>query len=136
MARHALAVSQSREAKAREEMLSLLASGDWSRADAYSLLALYKWCHAQVYAIEASDVVGQEFGIAAQVAKAFASREFANDYNETVVFIRWTWKREQEREKWRRENGKQGGRLSWRVQFSNTLLIDYRLYLAREATKG
>ena len=61
---------------------------------------------------------------------------FGNEPQELADFIWWTWKREIGREKYRRENGRDGGSISWALQFSGRLLTDYRISMARESTRG
>lgn len=120
-------------ARARAEMDLLSESGDWSGARPAHLVALYGWMHRAVYGVEAAELDGKAFAQATAMAGRFIEREFAGKPAAAVEFIGWVWKREAEREKFRRENGREGGRIGWRLQFGPHMLTDYRLSLARRS---
>jgi len=111
-----------------EEIHKFIEVGDWKPASPYHLIALVAFCHESVYGIADSELQNpQRFGLAGHVCKTFVEREFNNDITQAVVFIKWSWDRERKRESWRVQNGKAGFRLGWRLQFSDSLLTDYRL---------
>jgi hypothetical protein len=119
------------------EMNEMRTSNDWSEARPAHLVALYAWAHAQVYGVPASELVGLNWLAAASASAKLVRDEFGDDPSVAVEFMRWTWKREKSREQWRRDNGKDGGRLTWRAQFQQRyVLTDYRIDQARKARRG
>lgn len=125
--------SKDQIARARAQMEAMAQSGDWGDASGTHLVALYAWLHAQVYGVENAELDGKQWGLAALAAGRMVSNHFAGDWGAAVVFMRWAWKREQGRETWRRENGKPGGRIGWRLQFGGSLVTDYRVDAARRS---
>lgn len=124
-------VTPAKAKEAYDQALKFLEVGDWTPATPIHLVALYLWCHHTVYGVIAGEVQGKEYAIAAKTAKDFLQIQFEGDINKCVSFIRWTWKREEEREQWRRSNNQQGKRIGWRLQFSPSLVTDYKLAMAR-----
>jgi hypothetical protein len=115
-------------AQARLEVEQMGASGDWQRADALHLVLLYAELHRQVYGADALEVVAAKaLALAAKAARNLVESYFEGDYGAAVSFMRWAWRRELEREEWRRANNREGGRLGWRLQFSPSLVSDYRV---------
>ena len=117
------------------EMKEMAESGDWSEARGTHVVALYAWLHACVYGVEPSELTPKQWGIAAAAATRMVDQEFKRDYGSAVQFLRWTWKREQKREEWRRQQHRDGGRIGWRLQFSNALIVEYRLSVARVGSR-
>jgi hypothetical protein len=118
------------------ELVSFMKARDWEarRGELHvgHLVALYCWCHGEVYRVQPSELdQAHEFAVAIVMAKRFADQQFRGDLVEVVKFIQWCWKREHRNENWRLQNGHQGRRLTWRIQFSAALVTDYRLDLAR-----
>lgn len=71
-------------------------------------------------------------------AKGMLEKEFNKDAKAFVEFIRWTWRRERNRETKRKSEGSEGSRIGWVLQFKNrAMLTDYRVDVARsqEAAK-
>lgn len=100
----------------------------WGEFNAPLLVALYAWLHEQVYGIDpASELIGKAGLGARKAAKTLLDTEFGGDRGEFLVFMRWVWYRERERERWRIENNRQGGRISWQYQFSPRLVNEYRV---------
>jgi hypothetical protein len=121
-------------AKLSEEAFELIGSKRWSELTPRHLVA--QWCklHEHFYGVPVYQEVDGKAGLAAiAMAKTLVEREFRGDYEKACAFMRWTWQRERGREKWRREMGRSGGRIGWRLQFSSTLVTDYRLDLARRS---
>ena len=111
-----------------------LKDGDWDGLTAQVLVALYVWCHEKTYGAGPS-LRGKEWLHASRAAGNMVRREFAGDWDAALVFMRWVWKRERERERWRRENGKQGRVINWRRQFVyGDLLTEWRV--ARDRKLG
>jgi len=119
--------------EARLEMERRAKSGDWEGATGLHLVLLYAWLHEEVYGVRTSELTPKWRGVAAQMADRLIAGEFAGDVGAAVDFMKWSWKREEGREKWRRENQKEGGRLGWRLQFGGVLVTDYRVDQARRS---
>src|SRR3974390_61418 len=117
--------------KARTEMDEMSSTGDWSSARGVHLVALFAWLHLGVYQVECGDLDAGEWARASAIAQRFCAESFGGDFNACVEYVRWCWSREVGREKWRRENGRSGGRLSCGLVFSNRLLTDYRIDKSR-----
>jgi hypothetical protein len=109
-------------------------SDDWDGAKPRHLVALYLILHSWCYGVEAEEVVGVAWNAAVSAAGKLLRDEFDDKIEEAVEFIRWVWKRERGREKWRRENGGGGGgRVGWRLMFAQrSFVTDYRVALHRE----
>lgn len=113
------------------EARTMMLAGDWSEAYPRHFAALYAILHEKVYGIPATDLTPSNRLKAAGAAMHLLA-QLGNDKNEMAVFVRWVWLREQSREKWRRENNRPGGRVSWTQQFSGSYLADYRVELLRK----
>ena len=119
-------------ASAREEAKAMTEGGDWSEAQPRHLVALHSLLHEHVYGVEPL-MTAREHGIATSCAAGMLRYDFEGNVAMMVEFIRWCWRREAEREQWRRQNGRDGGRLDWRRQFTGKgPLTDYRVELARK----
>lgn len=103
-------------------------AGEWGAATSHDVVALYALFHEHVYGVVPTELVGKEWMGAASQAKRFIREHFGESIPAVVEYMRWLWTREKEREQWRRDNGKEGGRISWRMQFSaNGNLTEYRV---------
>jgi hypothetical protein len=89
---------------------------DWSGANESTVLGLFAWLHEQVYGVDPTQELRTVWVYGIQAVGKLIREEF-NSITEVVEFVRWTWTRERGREKWRRDNGRPGGRVSWRTQF-------------------
>jgi hypothetical protein len=120
------------EERARAEMEERAASGDWDGASGAHLVCLYEFLHRSVYGVD-SDIDRKSRMFAGSAAERMIKRDFAEDAGRAVLFMKWVWKREQEREAWRRANNRDGGRVGWRLQFCfASLVTDYRVHVARQ----
>lgn len=107
-----------------EEVAERMRRKDWDGMTPGKLVALYWICHEMVYGhppVEIDKVSAWE--IAMKAAGSMVRRHFDGDIERAITFMRWVWTREQEREKWRRENKRDGQRLTWRNQFTQDFLI-------------
>lgn len=102
---------------------------EWSDIRPEHLVALYAVCHEDIYGVSAvPELEGEAWYGARSAAASMLRKEFDDDTEAAVEYLRWTWRREQSREKWRRDNGRPGGRITWRAQFcSRTMLTEYRI---------
>lgn len=125
-------VSQKKFDEATERAAEMAKSSDWSKARAIDFVALYASMHERVYGA-APVMTHADWLNASFMATAFQRTHCENDPQRVADFFWWVWRREKEREAWRRENGRDGSSISWRLQFSARLLTDYRVAMAREA---
>ncbi|MDE2100486.1 MAG: hypothetical protein KGL39_24795 [Patescibacteria group bacterium] len=101
---------------------------NWRKFTPAQFVYLYGWLHEKVYGVTAADELARREGLGAVSAcTRVLEKEFDGDSEAMMGFMQWVWKREQEREKWRRDNNIDGRRMTWRTQFSASLLTDYRL---------
>lgn len=107
-------------------------ANDWESARPGHMVALYAMCHEKIYGFIPNELdKGKEYALAVLSAARMLKGEFRGESKIMVEFIRWTWRREQSREKWRRERGQGGQRIGWRLQFNGSMVSDYRVDLAR-----
>lgn len=134
--KHLRPSSPRERARFATEVANFLRSQDWATATPGHLVALYAWCHAQTYRVEPAELEdGREHALACVHVRRFVDQQFGGKVEPAVDFLKWAWRREGERERWRVENGKAGGRIGWRLQFSPSLMTDYKIALAREAKR-
>jgi len=100
-------------------------------ADPRLMVGIYSALHELVYGV-APDDLAKDWTQAVAAAKRMLDQQFSDDAPRMVKYLRWTWTREKDREKWRAENGRDGGRIGWRLQFQSlALLTDYKVAVAR-----
>lgn len=114
--------------KARGQVREMCGSGDWSGAVGLHLVALYEFLHREVYGVEPLELDARAWFLAQGTAGRMVERYFGGDCGACVSFVRWAWRREQEREEWRRRNNRDGQRIGWRLMFSAALVSDYRVH--------
>ena len=103
----------------------------WSEATALDFVALYAILHKSVYQVEAVELGPTERLHAAGAARRLMKKEFGDVSSLMMFYMRWAWTREEGREKWRRDNNRDGGRLGWKLMFNGSLLTDYRVSAKR-----
>jgi len=119
-------------AVALEDAERRAASGEWEDAGARAFVGLYAMCHRMVYHVDAGDLTDtRTFQAATRLAAGALHRYFGDDKDDLVEFIKWIWEREKGREEWAAREGKDRGRLNVRLQFSATLVTDYRVDQSR-----
>lgn len=103
-------------------------SKDWNDAGPRHLVALYWFCHTKVYGTEPKELdTAAAWTRAMMFAGKLVREEFEGDVQLAIRFMRWTWNREKEREAWRRQNRRSGGRITWQQQFVHRYLVsDWR----------
>jgi hypothetical protein len=124
-------------AKTTRAMEERVRTEQWDGTKPSELVALYGWLHRAVYGVD-SAMTGRDWSFATMQAGRLIAKEFAGDAVEAVDFVRWTWQREQGREKWRQAHGKiDGTGIGWRLQFApGYLLTDFRITKARLKGRG
>lgn len=118
--------------RAMEDVVRFTAEQDWSQAKGRHWVALFAKFHREVYGVEPADLTPKARMDAAVMAAALVRRHF-KEPDEMAEFVWWCWQRERGREKWRRENGRAGGSITWRLQFNGALVTDFRIDRARKA---
>ncbi len=122
--------------RARQDVVEMIESSDWSECGARHLVALYDLMHTKCYGVEPSMGSGDRYN-ATMMAANLVKREFDGDYVKAVQFMRWKWTGEIRQEKWRRENNKlHARRVGVRLMFSPDLVSDYRVFLARSSHRS
>lgn len=122
-------------AKAFAELEEMLKAGQIAKATGRHFVALYADLYCRVYEVPPEDLGSKERVYAAKLANDMLAKDFGGDAEKFADFVGWTWTREKGREDWRREYGRKGSRISWRVQFSQrSLFAEYQLDKHRERT--
>jgi hypothetical protein len=110
-------------------------TGDWDDVSPRTFVGLYAWCHNATYKVEAAELREKhEFMSATRAAARLLRDEFEDDGGSFAIYIRWAWKREQERVAWAARERIERGRLGWRLLFSTRFVTDYRVAVV--ASKG
>lgn len=147
--------------RARSETQAMIDSGEWSECTPRHLVALYDLMHMQIYGVEAlmssterheavlrmGSFVRRAFGTAIdccdrrqtshEAPKTLTCKTCGADVptrantDPAIDYFRWLWTREMGREKWRRENDRDGERLTIHACISSMRLTDYKLHLTR-----
>jgi hypothetical protein len=99
------------------------------------LVALFCWAHNEIYGVSCTVEVARVFKGAQSAAEKLIRTEFEGSLEKAIEFMRWVWRREREREQWRRRNTGYGKVLTWRhVLMTGELVKEMRLDQLR--TKG
>lgn len=111
-----------------DEVDAIRKSSDWDQAKPHHFVGLYVLLHSWCYGVEPAEVMGAVGMAARSSVDKILRDEFGDDPHQFVHYVKWAWKREKGREKWRRQHGKEGGRLTWRSLFQQRfVLTDYRV---------
>lgn len=118
--------------KAYAECETRRESDDWVGAKPAHFVALYVWCHTKIYGVAPAELEGFEWWAATRAAETLLEKEFGNDPYSLVDFMKWCWREESRREKWRKEHKTEGGRLTWQAQFRPAgRMTEYRIQKMR-----
>jgi hypothetical protein len=120
----------------RGEVERMMRSGEWDEAEPRHFAGLHAVLFEKVYGVQCSEMQGPGRFQAAKMAAQLLVDQFAEDPARLVHYVRWAWEREAGREKWRRDNARDGGSMSfrWVLQEGRTL-DDYRIFAARKASR-
>lgn len=107
----------------------------WEEATPGHLLAAYALLHRQVYGQEAPELaVAKTRAVMAAHVRRFVDEQFGGKVAEVVEFLRWTWRKEANDERRRREEKTPSDwRVTPRYQFSAAMATRYRMARARAA---
>jgi hypothetical protein len=111
----------------------MIDSREWKAARPRHLVALYVRMHEHVYRTGPSELRGKTWTAACLMAARLLERELGGDVERMVDFIAWAWKREKRAHA---RGGDDRRRMGWRLQFSPSLVTDYRVYLASDRRAG
>lgn len=116
----------------RQQVCSMMESGDWSEAESKHLIGLFIVLFERVYGVPCSELSGPSRFYAAKQAGELLEERFDGDAGAMVHYMRWAWEREAEREQWRRQNRRDGATMNWRWMFAPGKTLDeYTLAQAR-----
>jgi hypothetical protein len=122
-----------------QEVNDRLQAKNWEGYTPTLLVALFMWCHEKTYNTEPLELLSPKtFTRARMQAARLRDKEFGGNMDDTLEFMRWTWRKEQATEEWRRtKNNGQGRTIDWYRQFcSSELVTKYRIDRARRAGHG
>lgn len=114
------------------ETTTMREANDWTVSRPRHFVALYFQLHRHVYGIEPGELRGKAWTAACLMAARTFTNDFTGDTARFVAFIVWAWKREKKAHAKGIEDRR---RMGWRLQFSSTLVTDYRLYLAQRTQR-
>lgn len=110
-----------------EERDSRINNRDWAGAMPEVFVALYVSLHSEVYKVAPTFKPGEK-GRAVDAAKEALREHFGGDGDGLADYMRWVWSRQAAEEKKRRAGAKDGSfRVTWKYQWSPTLITDYRV---------
>lgn len=117
-------------ARIREETREMIRSQSFAGAKPSHFVALYELMHEQVYGVEATDMTNEQRRRAGFRASQFLGTECNGDPELFARYVRWFWRREKERETWRKEE-QRVYRATWGAAFSRSAAVEFRMALAR-----
>lgn len=95
--------------------------GEWSNLTPETLLGLYAYLHETVYGVLPEELADDWYPAFSTAKKFFEQNKERFELQE---FFRWVWSREKRR---RARVPESDFRISWRYQFSQKLVTDYRV---------
>lgn len=113
----------------------MIAADDYTGATPIHFVAMFAKGHSLVYGVPAAELGPEQRTIAIMKVARFLRGECGGDVTKAAAFVRWVWRREAEREKWRRENNKPGGTLGWGLAFSAEFATQWRVDMERMKAK-
>ena len=114
-----------------------MASGEWAGALPRHFVALWASCHERVYGASAvGELAGMGWRASVKAAASLLRDEFGGEPDEMARFVRWTWVREEGKERWCKGKGyERKKRVGWRQQFGAELVTEYRVEQARKGER-
>ncbi len=130
-AKRSAGIPESRAVVAREEVERMMSSADWSEATPLHFVAAFEVLFRKVYGV-APTLTSKGRSSAASAANYLLKDRFEGDTSAMAEFMRWTWSRESDREKYRRENKRPGGVLNWHLQFRGAIYDEWLIAKMRD----
>lgn len=125
-------VSKARAEVLMREIDERIQLGDYSDLQLDHYIALFCWMHEAIYDVDCVDETRREWNVAVAQVRRMLEEEFDGKDEDLLNYMRFTAKREEEKELWRRSNRRPGKRMRWRDFFLlTTALADWRLHMAR-----
>jgi len=110
----------------RVELEEMIATNNFVVAHPKHFVELYGRMHAKVYGVEDLETeVNRKAMLAAAMCKRALVKYFNNDPRQMSEFMRWVWT-QQHREQSRRDPGQVGFRVTWKYQWAEGLITQYR----------
>ena len=97
--------------------------GDFTPSHA---VAMHAHLFSETYGVPTGDPPAFRGAVCRRAASLF-EKEFAKNAQEFVKYILWVWVREEQREEWRRKNGRSGATIGAMWQFDQRLVTEYRI---------
>jgi hypothetical protein len=123
-------VSPARYEQIVDETREMMRTRCWDDCAPRHLVALYDLLHEETYGVDAC-LTSKDRHRAQLLFGGFVKRVFDGEVTEAILYFFWAWKREKEREAWRRENHRDGMRLGVGLLCSSGFTADYKLHLHR-----
>lgn len=119
---------------ARKEAERYAEARAWSTAAGRQFVGLYSLLHERVYGVRPDELDSPAFFAA--VAAAERAIRTLGIPDKVFEFVRWTWRREEAREQKRRDQSDGNAfRIGWRLQFSPSMVTDFRVAQERARPK-
>ena len=118
-----------------EAARAMAAEDSWGEARPLHFVALHAVLFEAVYEFAPLDLTPQTRMTACGMVSALQKQVFGDDPSKVASYLKWVWQREEEREAWRRKNGRGGKVVGWRLIFGRNLLNEYALDVRRKSSK-
>lgn len=115
-----------------KETRDFIEDDEWGDAQPRHIVGLYIILHTWCYEVAPADMLGPILMGAMSAAKKLVTDEFGGSVDDAVAYVKWAWRREKERETWRRSKQIDGRRLTWRTLLMyREYVTEYRMAVAR-----
>jgi hypothetical protein len=103
---------------------------DWTHVTGRVFVGLYALCHRVVYRVVPTELENpQLYAQACRQAELCYRRNFRDDPDACVEYVKWAWTRERGRRDWALSKGIDRNRLRPRQLFSQAFVDDYHVHL-------
>ena len=120
--------------RTRAETEEMMRATVWDGCRPAHLVALHDVMHERTYGVP-SGMTGTERMTGAKMVGMLVKRSFDGEPANAVMYFRWLWTREVSNERWRRENGRSGKRLTLGYACSSAAVTDWRVDENRRAPR-
>jgi len=108
------------------EVVAMIDSNDFSEFTPSHAVAMHAHLFSETYGVPTGDPPAFR-GVVCRRAASLFEKEFEKDAEAFVKYILWVWSREEQREEWRRKNGRSGATIGAMWQFDQRLVTEYRI---------